>query len=65
MNHLLIGKKPLVNSKPRKGPPPGSIPAPKNRPAFDSGDRHRTPSTSSGGTTSASVEATHYACPQV
>ena len=23
MNHLLLGKKPLINAKPRKGPPPG------------------------------------------
>ena len=26
MNHLLLGKKPLVNKKPRKGPHPGAIP---------------------------------------
>ncbi len=26
MNHLLLGKKPLVASKPRRGPPPGAIP---------------------------------------
>ena len=26
MNHLLLGKKPLVNSKPRRGPHPGAIP---------------------------------------
>ena len=26
MNHLLLGKKPLVNAKPRRGPHPGAIP---------------------------------------
>lgn len=26
MNHLLLGKKPLVASKPRRGPPPGAVP---------------------------------------
>ena len=26
MNHLLVGKKPLVNAKPRRGPHPGAIP---------------------------------------
>ena len=26
MNHLLLGKKPLVGSRPRRGPPPGSVP---------------------------------------
>ena len=25
MNHLLLGKKPLINAKPRKGPPPGIV----------------------------------------
>eukprot|EP00095_Tigriopus_kingsejongensis_P001323 maker-scaffold249_size238305-snap-gene-1.10 protein:Tk01323 transcript:maker-scaffold249_size238305-snap-gene-1.10-mRNA-1 annotation:"PREDICTED: uncharacterized protein LOC410363 isoform X7" len=30
MNHLLLGKKPLVMSKPRRGIIPGSVPAPKN-----------------------------------
>ncbi len=31
MNHLLLGKKPLVTSKPRRGPNPGAIPSPKNK----------------------------------
>ena len=32
MNHLLLGKKPLVNSKPRRGPHPGAIPPEFRRP---------------------------------
>ncbi|TRY74948.1 hypothetical protein TCAL_01264 [Tigriopus californicus] len=32
MNHLLLGKKPLVTTKPRRGPIPGSVPAPKAKP---------------------------------
>ena len=72
MNHLLLGKKPLINAKPRKGPHPGAIPTPKNRGSGSvaSSDRSRTQSTSSSGTTSTSasvtsVDATHYTCPQV
>ena len=32
MNHLLLGKKPLVNAKPRRGPHPGAIPPEVRRP---------------------------------
>ncbi len=31
MNHLLLGKKPLVGSKPRRGPPPGAVPPKPNK----------------------------------
>ena len=76
MNHLLLGKRPLINSKPRKGPHPGAIPAPKNRvlpPSSTSStpmtssasERSRTRSTSSTGTTTSTVDATCYTCPQV
>ena len=55
MNHLLLGKKPLVATKPRRGPHPGAIPSPKNKragPRADSGNQRNS-------------TATQYACPQV
>ena len=55
MNHLLLGKKPLVATKPRRGPHPGAIPSPKNKRAG--------PRTDSG--TQRNSTATQYACPQV
>ena len=54
MNHLLLGKKPLVATKPRRGPHPGAIPAPKNK---------RLPRADLG--TQRNSSATQYACPQV
>ena len=59
MNHLLLGKKPLVATKPRRAPHPGAIPSPKNKRV----------SKNNGGDTNNShlrnTSATHYACPQV
>ena len=61
MNHLLLGKKPLVATKPRRAPHPGAIPSPKNKRVAKN--------TNSGGDTNNShlrnTSATHYACPQV
>ena len=39
MNHLLLGKKPLVNAKPRRGPHPGAIPPEARRPASNGVNR--------------------------
>ena len=41
MNHLLLGKKPLVNAKPRRGPHPGAIP-PEVRRSTNNGNSHST-----------------------
>ena len=54
MNHLLLGKKPLVATKPRRGPHPGAIPSPKNK---------RGPRADLG--TQRNASSTQYACPQV
>jgi len=39
MNHLLLGKKPLVNSKPRRGPHPGAIPPEVRKPSLSTTSR--------------------------
>lgn len=65
MNHLLLGKKPLVTSKPRRGPIPGAVPPP----AASSGmgrmksqpQQPLPPKTHNAG----KVKTTHYSCPQV
>ena len=61
MNHLLLGKKPLVATKPRRAPHPGAIPSPKNK-------RAASKNTNGGDTNNShlrNTSATHYACPQV
>ena len=80
MNHLLLGKKPIVTSKPRRGPPPGSIPEPRIRAAANSKSGvSRTPNqpgasslsedgrhrTSSGSSSRSSIKATQWSRPQV
>ena len=80
MNHLLLGKKPIVTSKPRRGPPPGSIPEPRIRAAVNSKSSvSRTPNqpgasslsedgrqrTSSGSSSRSSIKATQWSRPQV
>ena len=63
MNHLLLGKKPLVATKPRRGPHPGAIPSPKNKRTTKGDSSNNTTSTTHQIQRNSS--ATHYACPQV
>ena len=62
MNHLLLGKKPLVATKPRRPPHPGAIPSPKvKRPHLHNNGNSRPMESAKKSNNS----ATHYACPQV
>lgn len=59
MNHLLLGKKPLVTSKPRRPVNPGAIPSPKVRRTSSSSSSNNKPTLNS-----TPKNATQYACPQ-
>ena len=68
MNHLLLGKKPLVTSKPRRGPIPGAVPPPaassgmsriKSQPQQP--QQPLPPKNHNAG----KIKTTHYSCPQV
>ena len=64
LNHLLLGKKPLVASRPRRGPPPGAIPPSKNKsrtPKSSDEPQQRLSTSSNGG----KLNPTQIACPQV
>jgi hypothetical protein len=61
MNQLLLGKKPLIATKPRRAPHPGAIPSPKmKRPSKQAAQKHPPEESQL-----ALVSAIDYSCPQV